>query len=419
MPNAVRTISPTTVRRMAVARQRLAGPSLLGAPGSGPEGAMEVIRGLRYVQLDPISVVARSPLLILWSRLGRGFQPAHLDHLLWDEHSLFEYWAYRASIVLTQDFPIFHWVMRGYPTPRYSHGRRTIEWLAHNQALRRHVLRRLRSDGPLRSRDIEDLSAKEWRSGGWTTGRNVERMIDVLWTQGRVLVTRRDGLTKWWDVSERVLPAWTPRGRLSEPQVVHRASQLSLRGLGVARSRDIRRAFTHDRYPGLDTILPKLERQGLIERVRVADDGVEWPGPWFVHSEDLPLLERLDAGEWEPRTTLLSPFDNLIIDRERSELLFGFRFRMEIYVPKDLRVHGYYALPVLHGDRVIGKIDASMDRKSGRFTIKAVHAEPPARPTRVTGRAVAGAVQELAAGLGASEIVFAGEVPAPWAKDLR
>ena len=172
-------------------------------------------------------------------------------------------------------------------------------------------------------------------------------MLDVLWIQGRVAVAGRNGIQKLWDLADRWFPAWTPKDRLSEREIVRRAAQRSLRALGVARARDIDRHFTAGRYPGLPEVLTRLESEGTIERVRVVDDGSEWPGPWFVHGDDVPLLERMRDG-WAPRTTLLSPFDNLIIDRDRAELLFGVRLRMEIHVPKSQRRYGYYSLPILH-----------------------------------------------------------------------
>jgi uncharacterized protein YcaQ len=180
----------------------------------------------------------------------------------------------------------------------------------------------------------------------------------------------------------------------------------------VATARDIDRHFTAYRYPGLATVLASLERSRRIERVRLAADGAERNGPWYVHAEDLPLLERLEAGDWRPRTTLLSPFDNLIINRERTERLFGFRFRLEIYVPKAARQYGYYVLPVLHGDRLVGRVDPALDRKRGRLVVHAVHAEPDAPAS--AGPAVAAALRELAAFLGADGVDLGRPPPGVW-----
>lgn len=377
---------------------------------------MEVARDLGYLQLDPIRVVERSHVLVLWSRLGR-FDPADLEALQWQERRLFEYWAYRASIVPTEDYPIHNLLMRRYPRPRPGesvHRVRTRAWIEENRALRRSILARLRAEAPLPLRAFEDRAVQGWRSSGWTSGRNVERMLDVLWTQGKVVVAGRSGIQKLFDLADRWFPEWTPKERLTEREVVRRAAQRSLRALGVATARHIKNHYTLDRYPSLPETLAELERKALIERVRVAEDGAERPGPWFVHTQDLPLLEGIQAGQWAPRTTLLSPFDNLIIDRARTESLFGLRFRMEIYVPKGQRQYGYYVLPILHGDRLIGMVDPLMDRKRGLLAVNAVHAEPDVPTTLKTGRSVAGAVEDLAKFLGAHGVEYRGAVPAGW-----
>jgi uncharacterized protein YcaQ len=404
MTSSLHTLKPVLARRLAVARQRLAG---VRSPAT-KEGIMEVIRDLGCLQLDPTNVVARSHLLVLHSRIG-PFDPADLEALRWVDRSLFEYWAHRASIVPTEDYPIHHLMMRRYPSDRSAHGRRTREWLQQNPALKRYVLARLRRAGPLRLRDFEDRTVVGWESGGWTSGRNVERMLDVLWTQGKVMVAGRSGVDRVWDLADRWLPDWTPRPRLSEREVVHRAAQRSLRALGVATARDIANHFTYGRYPNLARVLTDLERAGSIHSVRIEEDGVVWPGHWYMHADELPLLERIEAGEWEPRTTLLSPFDNLIIERQRMERLFGFRYRMEIYVPKAQRQFGYYTMPVLHGDRLIGLVDPMFDRARGVLTIKALHTEGDVQLKGTLGRAVAEAIHALARFLGAREIESPGQ----------
>ena len=365
-------------------------------------------------------MVARSHHLVLWSRLGQ-YSLDDLSTLMWQERRLFEYWAHMASIVLTEDYPIHHLLMRQYPHSGWRTGmrRRTAQWLDENRALRQHILKRLRSEGPLRLRDFEDRSVAGWQSSGWNTDRNVDRMLDILWTQGRIMVVGREGIQKVWDLAERWLPDWTPRDRLSEREIVRRASQRSLRALGVARARDIDRHFTFRRYPGLAQVLVDLEKRGVIERVRIGDGDQEWAGAWFVHSEDVPLLERLQAGEWEPRTTLLSPFDNLIIDRDRTEQLFGFHFRMEIYVPKEKRQYGYYVTPILRGDQIIGRVDPLMDRGRGRLVVNRIHLEPSGPKGLEAGRAVARSLKDLAAFLGATEIEYGSDVPEGWARAFR
>jgi uncharacterized protein YcaQ len=350
---------------------------------------------------------------VLWSRIG-PYDLTDLDALLWKERKLFEYWAYRATIVLTEDYPIHAWLMRQYPRPIHSQGKRTLSWLEQNPALRRHVLGELRRRGPLRLRDFEDRAVSGWESSGWTNERNVDRMLDILWTQGKVFPVDRTSGAKAWDLAERILPDWTPRRRLSDRGLTRLAAPRSLRALGVATMNQIKNSFTTNRYPELATVLNELERSKLIERVRLAEGEQELRGPFFVHVDDLPLVERLEAGEWEPRTTLLSPFDNLVIDRARTEMWWGFHYRMEIYVPREKRTFGYYSLPILHGDRLIGQMEPVMDRRRDALVISSVHAEPGAPMKGSTARAIRAAMDDLARFLGANSIEVPAKIPRGW-----
>jgi uncharacterized protein len=412
---ALRTIDRANARRLAVSAQRLAG----SPPRSSPKAVLGVIRSIRCVQLDPISVVARSPLLVLGSRVA-GFDPTHLDRLLWRDRSVYEYWAHAASIVLTEDHPIHAWYMRQYLRDDGSAwNRRRLDWMAANAKLRRSVLARIRREGPVLARRLSgELATESWRSTGWTNERNVDRMLGFLWASGSIMVAGREGIQKLWDLTERVLPADAPRERLSDLEVTRRAVDRSLHGLGVGTPKHIRSSFTRDRYPELKRVLDEFERTGRVERVSVEHDGAALPGTWYLHGEDGPLLERIERGWWKPRTTLLSPFDNLIADRARSELLLGFEYRMEIYVPKAQRRYGYYAMPLLEGDRFVARVDPALDRQRGRLLVHAVTPEDGVRPDRSSGATLASAVHELAGRLGADRVEVTGAVPTLWRRAL-
>jgi len=422
-----RAVAPAVVRRLALTRQRLAGPR----PATGAAGIMEVARDLGALQLDPINVVARSHLLVLRSRLDH-FAPDDVATLLYEDRQLFEYWAHCASLVLTEDYPIHRMLMRrrlaDETATETPHGARVHAWVAENSALATYVLDRLRAEGPLPLNAFEDRAVSGWTSTGWTSGRNVARMIDHLWLRGEAMVAGRTGIHRLWDLSERVLPAWTPCEEWPDHAVVRAATQRAIRALGVARPAQISQHFTRGRYPGLAGTLTELVAEGIIAPVAVTpptDDAATaraWAGPWYVHTADLPTLDRLaaDSGdEWGPRTTLLSPFDNLICDRKRTKLLFDFDFTIEIYVPQAKRRWGYYVLPILHNDRLIGRVDPTMDRANGRLVINAIHAEPGVPHLSRTGGAVARAITELGRFLGAREIVYPETVPAPWARALK
>ena len=404
-----RTLSATEARRLAIARQQLAGPR----PTPDAAGLLAVTREIGCLQLDPTSKVARSHLLVLWSRAG-GYDPAQLDHLLWTERRLFEYWAHAASIVLTEDYPIHSYWMRQRERAESKWARYVRDWIEANHALRDHILGELAAHGPLRASQFEDRAVAPWPSTGWTNGRNVGRMLDFLWSRGQVMVAGRQSGQRLWNLTERHLPADTPREELDAAEVTRRAVLRSLGGLGVGRVEHIKAHYTRGGYPDLTRTLQRMLASGEILRVAVAGDDGEWPGPWYLRAADLPLLDDLANGGWGPRVALLSPFDNLICDRDRTELLFDFRFRLEIYTPKHEREYGYFVLPILDGDRLIGRVDPAMDRKTGRLTINAVHAEPGAPLTREAGAAVGAAIRDLGAFLGAREIVYTERAPEAW-----
>src|SRR5256885_9819492 len=322
-----------TARRLAISRQRLAGET----GKSSADGIFDVVKDLGFLQLDPTNVVAPSHQLVVFSRVG-PYQPTHLETLLWDERRLFESWAHAASIVVTEHYPIYRWIMQRIATGKgFWHGfsasgerqaQRVLAWMKANDALRRSMLRQIRERGPLPSRAFEDQSTGAWRSSGWNNGRNVGMMLFYLQMMGQLMVAGRSGGQKLWDLPERCLPAWTPKTRLAEPAIVRLATEISLRGLGVASPADVRENFIRWKYVNLPAALASLEKQGRIVPVSVRDGDGSWPGPWYVHADDLVLLDRIEGGGGQPRPTLLSPFANLIIDPKGTRPIFGFASTM-------------------------------------------------------------------------------------------
>ena len=412
---AIRTISPVVVRRLAIAKQRLGGPR--PARPRSPD-LLEVARAIRCLQLDPIAAVARSHLLVLWSRVG-PFDPAALDRLLWSDRALFEYWAHAASIVLTEDYQLHRGRMRTFPRGRTIQSKRTKAWIEANLSLRQRILRELRRSGPRPSRAFAAADASErWASSGWTNGRDVTQMLDILMTQGRIMVAGRDGQGRLWDLAERCLPEWTPRRALPEREIFGRAAALAIRALGAGTTRDVMQHFLRNWYDDLPSVLRALERQGEIQRLAVETGDHSPAHEAFVHVQDLALLDEIAAGGGpEPRTVLLSPFDNLICDRARTRRLWGFDFTIEIYVPKSKRRFGYYVMPILAGDELVGRIDPILDRASGRLVVRAVHTER-GRADASTATGIRGSLEELATFVGAREIAIPGPVPAAWRRGL-
>lgn len=352
--------------------------------------------------MDPTKAVARTEHLVLFSRLGRRFRVADLERLLWDERSLFEF---RAHIVPTSDYAIHREVMRRYPGGEGSRHAYVREWLHANRSFRRYVLRELRTRGPLRTRELEDRTLDGWRTGGWNDdGKFTGMMLEILWAKGEVMIVGRDGQQRIWDLAERRLPV--DEARLPAAQIARRLMERQLRARGVARRRDLGVGLSGDRIAGEQRAFVAMLRQGVVIPVRI--EGVK--GDWFVHAE---LLDRPFRG----RTVLLSPFDDLIQDRARTEAMFGFQYRIEIYIPKAKRQFGYFVLPILHGDRLIGRVDPAFDRAARELRVNGVWAEPGASAD--SGTAVAAAIAELGAWLGAREISFGSTMPSVWRRALR
>jgi uncharacterized protein len=381
-------------RRLCIQGQRLSAPR--------PASIEEVVHDLWMIQLDPTRAVARSEHLVLFSRLGWTFRIEELERLLWAERSLFEYWVH---IVPTSDFGVHRESMRRYPDgPRGDlASRRYIkEWLAANVTFRRYVLRELRRRGPLRSRDLQDRSVVRSKQGWTQDPSQVPMLLDVMWDRGEVMIVGRDGQQRLWDLAERSVPVDEPR--LPQREVARRIVERQLRARGVATAEQFGWAFD-GRPPGWERALAELVREGVAVPAEVR--GVK--GAWYVHADLLDLPFR-------PRTVLLSPFDDLVSDRDHTEALFDFFFRLEIYVPRAKRRWGYFVLPILHGDRLIGRIDPKFDRATATLHVNAVHAQDGAAAS--AGPAVSRAIRELAAWLGASDLAFTANVPARWRRSL-
>lgn len=414
------TITPTIARRLATAAQLLDTPDHF-ANQTDKERIATAVRQIRCLQLDPINVVARNPLLVLWSRIG-PFDVDAFGELLWDDHLLFEYWAHAASLVLSEDFPIFQLWMGKRSGGDGESGELYRQWLATNEPFRQYILSELQTRGPLFAEEIEDRAVEQWQWGNWNNKeatRTVQRMIEALWDRGQVTVTRREGqgfgLRKQWGLMADYLPEWVDHEPWAEEEVVRAAIQRSLHALGVARPKHIKRHFTRDRYPGLPEILRKMTADRQISHVQIASDDPVWAGEWFISPHAIALLEsgRLDGDDWG-RTALLSPFDNLHCDRDRTEQMWGFLYRSEIYTPKAKRQYGYYTMPILHGERLVGRLDPAMDRKNNVLNVHSIHLEAGVELTAALRAGIAQSLQSLAEFLGAEATVLSPETQLVW-----
>jgi Uncharacterized protein conserved in bacteria len=409
--------SAAAARRLMITAQGLAGPR----PAADAAAITAVVDRLRRLQLDPTRAVERSHLLVLWSRLG-PYDPAVLDSLLWEERRLFEYQAFIAP---SADYPLFATAMKRFPLRKTKRAQTERNWLAANRTLSRHIVSELRRHGPMGSSEFEDRAARDWQSSGWSNKRNVSRMLELLSAGGKVMVAGRESGHRLWDLPERHLPTAVDRRPMPLDEALRQSIDRSVRSQGIAPV-PVPPPFSAAPWPlaGLPTASVKAALQDLVRDGRllpaevVEPGGGVWRGDWFVHAEHVALLEQLENDLPEPRTTLLSPFDPMIADRDRLERLFGFRYRLEIYLPEAKREFGYWVMPILHGERFIGRADLRMDRSGGRLVINALDAEPNARTEAASGRAIRGAFHDLARFLGATSLDLRGPAPAAWRRTL-
>ena len=406
-------VTRDAVRRLAVRSQRLDGrPKRVG-----PSSIVDLVRDLGCLQIDPISVIAPTHLLVLWSRLGR-FDTKSLERAMWKDRTLFHYWAHAASLVPTEDYPIHAFTMKhGAGMWSSAYQRHRQGWIDANKPMRRSILSQLKTKGPLRLRELDVAPGVPWQSTGWTNNQEVQRMIEFLWFEGKVTIGGRDGLQRIWDLMDRFLPEWTPKKALPRKVAVETSIMRALGALGVATQAHINYHYTRGRYPDMPQALSALEQKGQVTRVQVMSDGSALRGKWYARTDALEKLEGSSRDEPEPITRLLSPFDNLICDRKRTLTLWDFEYVIEIYVPKVKRRYGYYVLPILFGDRLVGRLDAAVDRETGTLSVLSVHTEPEA--PREAGAGVAEQLADLAAFRGADDVVYPKDVPKVWARELR
>ena len=360
-----RRLTRDQARRIAVRAQLL--------DANRPRDLVSMIEQLMFLQLDPTAVIAPSADLIAWSRRGSGHDPAQLTRVTEVDRTLFEHLAQPsptepgiAMLRPMSDLRLFLAYMADWPT----RPGRNREWVKANDAFRRNILDQLGRSGPLLSRDIPDTSAVPWASSGWTNDRNVTQMLQILVARGEVAIAGRRGKQRLWDLAERVYPVDVVAVPAAEAQRI--VDERRLQSLGIAR--------------------PKIVGEAG-EPVKVEDTTGEWRVDPTVTGDD-----------FVGRTALLSPFDRLIHNRLRAIDLFDFDYILEMYKPKGQRRWGYFALPVLHGDRLVGKVDATADRKASILHVHAVHHD--VRATRSITKAVEDELGELADWLRLDRVQF-------------
>jgi uncharacterized protein YcaQ len=353
----VHRLTKAQARSVAVRAQ------LLDAPR--PTEQVDVVRRLTLLQIDPTAAIAPSADLVAWSRLGSAYQPAHLRQALEQDRTLFEL---DALVRPMSDLGLHLAGAAGFPSYERSRA-----WLRDNDRFRRDILELLGGSGPLVSRDIPDTCVVPWASTGWTHNRNVTQMLEFLMMRGEVAIAGRVGRERLWDLAERVYPADVVVPSVAEAERAKNERRLASLGIARAKTR---------KMPLEPVDVGEVGEPAVVEGTK---------GEWRV---DPAALD----GDFEGRTALLSPFDRLVYDRLRAEELFDFEYTLEMYKPAAKRRWGYFALPILHEDRLIGKVDAAADRKASVLRLNAIHED--VEFTRTMTRAVQAELEDLASWLG-------------------
>jgi uncharacterized protein YcaQ len=337
-------LSRQDARRIAVRAQFLT--------GERPADLLTLVRRLTTLQLDPVSAIAPSADLVSWSKLGSSYQPKHMEEALADRR-LIELGAFLRP---AEDIALYRAAMTAWAGNRrlVKAGILQRDWVEANDRCRRDILDRLRADGPLPSRALPDTCDMVWESTGWTNNKNVIRLLDFMVARGEVAVAGRKGRDRLWDLAERVYP---DAPVIPAAEAEWELDRRNLAALGIAR-------LTGPTQFGVGR---PVGEPAVVEGVR---------GEWRVD----PAYLDGTSGSPEPfadRAALLSPFDWLVYDRVRAVDLFDFEYLLEMYKPAAKRRWGYYALPILYGDQLVGKLDATADRKAGIFTVNAIHQDIP------------------------------------------
>lgn len=336
----VHQLSRADARRIAVRAQLL--------DAVRPAGLLPMIRHLAFLQFDQTAAVAPSAELVAWSRLGPEWAPEELSRLLADQTLIELHGLIRPA----EDIALFRAEMRDWPGHEGAEWAAAIEdWVRANDECRRHILDRLFEDNPLPASAFPDLTIVPWQSSGWNNDRNVMRLLDMMASRGEVAVSGRRGRDRLWDLAERVYPD-DPVVPADEARRIR--DERRLRALGIARGRA---AAT----PGEANDVGEAGEPAVVEGLR---------GRWRVDPAYL-------GGEFRGRTALLSPLDRLVFDRNRMTQIFAYDYQLEMYKPVAKRRWGYWALPILSGDRLVGKVDATADRAQGVLRVDAVHEDEP------------------------------------------
>ena len=390
------TLTQLAARRLHVAAQGL---DRRARRGARKQDVYAAIRRMGVLQIDTISVVARSPYMVLFSRLG-AYEQCWLDELL-AEGRLFEYWAHEACYLPIEDYALMRHRMLD---PHGMGWKYRADWIAKHRAELDNVIAHLRDSGAARSADFE---RRDGAAAGWWEWKPEKRALEALFTMGEVMVARRQSFQRVYDLRERVHPSWRDDLLPPREEAERRLILNAVRALGVTTARWVADYYRMDKRSTPQRVV-QLAQAGELLTARV--DG--WDDDVYIHPSHAQLAQQAAEGRLRPQlTTLLSPFDPLVWDRARASVMFGFDYRIECYTPAPKRVYGYYVLPVLRRGEIVARLDAKAHRRDGMFEVKALYMEPRVRVTDAVVNDIAGAITEAAAWHGTPHVEIARTEP--------
>jgi uncharacterized protein len=392
MTEDIPTISAQAARRLLLRAQGLAEEPSAATAAS----VNRLIERMGFVQVDTISTVERAHHLILASRLS-GYRPAMLAERLERRRTLFEHWTHDASIIPLKWYP--HWRHR---FARYA----THTWYLKNlgadrERITARVLERVAKEGPLTSRDFEH-EGPPGAKGNWWSWKPHKFALDYLWRTGRLHVAGRRNFDKVYDLPERCIPSYAAMPASDEAAHVEWACASALERLGVATAIEVRQFWHAAPTAAVDAWLKRAVAEGRVAQVRV--ESADGSAPKVAYGP-ADLRRRIrDLPEMPATMRLLCPFDPVLRDRARAHRLFNFHFRFEAFVPAAQRKHGYYVMPILRGDELVGKVDPKFDRTTGTLHVRKVWWEPGVKQTRRLLASLEEAAHRLAEGIGARSV---------------
>ncbi|TDT60161.1 hypothetical protein DFO53_1769 [Enterobacter sp. AG5470] len=384
-------LSLTAARHLHLAAQ-----GLLRKPSrrARPADILTTIQRMSLLQIDTINIVARSPYLVLFSRLGH-YPPQWLDDAL-KNGELMEYWAHEACFLPREDFALMRHRMLSPDNMGWKYRQ---AWMDEHAEEIAQLIAHIRQNGPVRSADFEHPRKG---TSGWWEWKPHKRHLEGLFTAGQVMVVERRNFQRVYDLTHRVMPNWDDtRDLLPQAEAEYRMLENSARSLGIFRAQWLA-DYYRLRQPALPVLLERLQAAQQIYPVNI-----ERIGPAWLHASLLPLLEQAEADKLRAtHSAVLSPFDPVVWDRKRAEQLFDFSYRLECYTPAPKRQYGYFVLPLLHRGRLVGRMDAKMHRKEGILEVIALYLEAGGKPTDALEKGLQAAITDFARWQGAQRVTF-------------